>query len=71
MAIHREFESVTDRVTSGVTYTFDQDGGVKIRREHFMPHRMETATSSFDPAPNYEIWPDFGIYDQLIRVDRR
>lgn len=35
------------------------------------PHRVETATSSFDPAPNYEVWPDFGAYDQLIRVERR
>jgi hypothetical protein len=71
MAIHREFETGTDRVTSGVTYTFEQNGAVNIRREVFRPHRMEIATSSFDPARNYEAWPDFGTYDQLIRVERQ
>jgi hypothetical protein len=71
MAVHREFEAGTDRVASGITYTFDQDGTVNIRREFFNPHRVETATSSVDPAANYEAWPDFGTYDPLIRVERR
>lgn len=71
MAIHREFESSTDRVAKGVTCTFDQDGVVSIRRESFLPHREETATSSFDPATHYEARPDFGAYDHLIRVERR
>jgi hypothetical protein len=28
MAVHREFEGQTDKVASGVTYTFDQSGAV-------------------------------------------
>lgn len=71
MATHREFEAETDKVANGVTYTFGQDGTVQIRREFFNPHRVETATSSFDPAPNYSVRPEFGQYDDVIRVERQ
>ena len=70
MAIHREFEAGTDRPTSGVTYSFDPGGAVHIRRESFFPHRVETATASFNPAPSFTSWPVFGQYDDLIRVER-
>lgn len=71
MATHREFAPESDKVISGATYTFDQDGVVQIRREFFDPHRVETATSSFDPAPNYAAVPEFGNYDDVIRVERQ
>ena len=71
MAVHREFEAGTDKVSIGVTYTFDQGGTVQIRRESFAPHRVETATSSFDPAPGFAAWPAFGQYDDLIRIERQ
>jgi len=71
MAVHREFEGETDKVASAMTYIFDQGGTVRIRREFFNPHRLETATSSFDPAPNFAAWPKFGEYDDLIRVERQ
>jgi hypothetical protein len=70
MAIHREFETRTDQVVSSLTYLFDQSGTVHIRREFFKPHRLETAMSAFDPASNYAVWPDFGTYDHLVRVER-
>ena len=70
MVIHREFETDTDQVASGVTYIFDQSGTVLIRREFFKPHRVETATSAFDPTSNDEVWPDFGAYDHLVNVER-
>ena len=71
MATHREFEAETDKVASGATYTFGQDGTVQIRREFFNPYRVETAASSFDPAPNYSVRPEFGQYDDVIRVERQ
>jgi hypothetical protein len=70
MAIHREFEACTDKVGGAVAYTFDQDGTVQIRREHFNPHLVESATSSFDPAPNYSARPAFAHYNDLIRIER-
>jgi len=71
MAVHREFETGTDKVSTGVTYTFDQHGTVQIRRESFTPHQVETAISSFDPAPGFAACPAFGQYDDLIRIERQ
>jgi hypothetical protein len=70
MATHREFEGETDRVVSGISYIFKQDGTVDMRREFFNPHRLETATSSSDVSSNYSPMPEFGDYDDLIRVER-
>lgn len=71
MAVHRDFEADTDSVTGGVTYIFDRSGTMRIRREYFRPHRAETATSSFDPAPLYDMRPEFGQYDDITRVERQ
>jgi hypothetical protein len=71
MAVHREFEADTDSVTGGVTYIFDRSGTMRIRREYFRPHRAETAVSSCDPAPLYDMRPEFGQYDDIIRVERQ
>ena len=71
MAIHREFDTATDQVANGVTYIFDQRGAVRIRREFFKPHRVETSTAVFDPTSNHAVWPDFGTYDHLVRIERR
>ena len=70
MATHREFDGDMDRVTSGTSYIFGQDGVVMIRREFFNPHRLETATSNSDVAANYSPKPKFGHYGDLIRVER-
>ena len=71
MAVHREFDTDTDQVAVGITYTFDQTGVVQIRRECFKPHRVESATSTFDPTINDAVWPAFGTYDDLVLVERR
>ncbi|WP_322085246.1 glycosyltransferase family 9 protein [Burkholderia sp. BCC1999] len=70
MATYREFDGGTDRVISRKSYIFARDGGVTIRREFFDPHRIETATSSADVRPDYSAVPEFGEYDDLVRVER-
>ncbi|MGX9772328.1 hypothetical protein ACWYXN_02340 [Janthinobacterium aestuarii] len=70
MAIHREFDGETDIVVSGISYIFKQDGTVHMRREFFNPHRFETAATSSDVSMNYAATPDFGEYDDFIRVER-
>lgn len=70
MATHREFEGETDKIESGTSYIFGRDGVVQIRREFFNPHRLETSTSSSDVDSNYAAMPEFGEYDDLIRVER-
>jgi hypothetical protein len=70
MATYREFEGDMDRVTSGTSYIFGQDGVVVTRREFFNPHKLEKATSNSDVAANYSPKPKFGHYGDLIRVER-
>lgn len=70
MAIHREFDGNTDTVSKGVTYFFETNGSVEIKRESFNPHRIEKARSTLDINSNYSKVPDFGNYDDLIRVER-
>ncbi len=70
MATYREFENDTDKVVSGTSYIFSQDGNIQIRREVFSPHRIETSTSSGSVAANFAPVPEFGEYDNLIHVER-
>jgi hypothetical protein len=70
MATYREFEGDTDKVVSGTSYIFKQDSVVTMRREFFDPHKLETTTSSADVAANYSPKPEFGRYEDLIRVER-
>lgn len=70
MATYREFEGDTDRVVSGTSYIFSQDGVVSTRREFFNPYKLETATSSADVTANHSPKSKFGQYGDLIRVER-
>jgi hypothetical protein len=70
MATHREFDGDTDTIIVGTTYIFDPSGLAKIQKQHFKPRNMEVANSSVDVASNYSHWPEFGEYDDLIRIER-
>jgi len=70
MATYREFDGDTDNVALGTTYIFSPDGLVKIRKQSFKPASLETAETSADVSQNYTPFPNFGEYDDLIRVER-
>ena len=70
MATYREFDADGDTVTMGTTYNFDPGGTVKIRRQKFKSHSVEMAESSADVSNNYSSWPEFGEYEDFIRVER-
>lgn len=70
MATYREFDGETDKVVGGRSYVFDPDGAIKVRTEFFSPHRLEASTLISDVSFNYSFVPDFGEYDDLIRVER-
>lgn len=71
MAIHREYEGMTDRVTHGTSYIFTRDGNVQIRREFFVPaHRLETAKTQADVSSNYATAPLFGMYEDFMQKER-
>lgn len=70
MATHREFEDATDKVISAISYIFKPDGTVRMRRESFDTRTIETATTLADVSMNYAATPDFGEYDDYIRLER-
>lgn len=66
-----EISKDSDAVATGTTYIFDRHGTVKIQRQSFNPHRLEVSESTVDVAVNYAIWPEFGDYDGLVKVERQ
>jgi hypothetical protein len=70
MATHREFAKDSDEVVDATSYVFKEDGTVHIRREVFNPHRIETTTISSDISKNYADCPEFGEYDDFIKIER-
>ena len=67
---YREYVGDTDKVSMGTTYIFREDGKVKVRKQTFDPtesSRMETIS---DLSQNYDTWPEFGKYDNLIKIER-
>ncbi len=70
MATYREFQGESDAIASGTTYIFEPSGVVKISKQLFDPHTEEVADAHTDVTANYANWPEFGEYDDLIRVER-
>lgn len=70
MATYREFQGDSDTVASGTTYIFEQSGAVKIQKQFFNPHRVEVTDSTIDVTANYARRPEFGEYDDLVKVER-
>ncbi len=71
MAIHREFDGESDKVASGTSYGFSEDGKVRIDRETFLPeHSLEVAHSETDVSSNYESVPKFGQYEAFMKMER-
>lgn len=70
-ATYRTFEGDSDAVAAGATYIFDRYGTVKIQRQSFNPHRLEVSELTVDVAVNYATWPEFGEYDELVKVERQ
>ncbi|RAM61221.1 lytic transglycosylase [Herbaspirillum rubrisubalbicans] len=71
VATYREFVGDTDRVASGTSYIFEQNGTVTIRKEIFFPeYTVQESVSKTDVAANSIAKPEFGVLGDLIRVER-
>lgn len=70
-AVHREFDGDGDKVTKGTSYGFTEDGKLRIDRETFLPeHGLEVAHGHADVSANYEAVPEFGKYEEFMRMER-
>ena len=70
MATHREFEGGSDKVKSGTTYYFKQDGSVTIESEDFLTNTRSVKEAYTDVSGNWEPYPQFGQYLSIIRENR-
>ncbi len=69
-ATHRFFVDYSDKVKLGTTYLFKKDGHLTIRRQSFMPAKLERAEGATKVDGNYALWPCFGDYVDIAKKDR-
>jgi hypothetical protein len=70
MATHREFEDNTDRVKLGTSYIFKPNGMVIVETEDFSSSHITKKQIQVDVNGNWELYPNFGDYRSLTRVER-
>ena len=66
----REFEHGSDKVKSGTTYHFKQNGSVIVENEDFLTNTRSVKETQADVSGNWEAYPQFGQYQSIVRVDR-
>jgi hypothetical protein len=71
MATRRKFEDGSDKVKSGTTYFFKQDGNVTIKSEDFLANTRSVKETQADVSGNWEPYPVFGQYHSIIRENRQ
>lgn len=72
MALYREFEGSTTRVTNSRTYRSRPDGSLIIHEEDAdspTATRLESK-EPIDVSSNWEPYPAFGDYQSLTRIER-
>lgn len=70
MATYRDYIGETDKVATGTSYMFQEDDVVMVQKQTINPPNSETFKIAADINANYSVWPEFGRYDDLIRVER-
>ena len=70
MAVHRSFSDNQKNPSFSTTYMFETDGGVVIWKEKLISGEKSRYEKNFDPAKNYETYPNFGQYESIARRDR-
>jgi len=70
MATYRMFAGDMDKVISGTSYFFKKDGHATIRKQSFIPPTLEQAETLTGISGNYEAYPPFGEYEDLLVLER-
>ena len=71
MAVHREFYDKSDQIKIGNSYIFNKNGDLVIRKKTFNPQSLDETNVSIDTSGNYEKYPNFGQYDNLLKMERQ
>jgi hypothetical protein len=70
MALHRVYAPQSDSVTLGQTFIFSPTGKVAIELVDLQSNQRERKEFAVPIDENWEQFPPFGAYDNLIRVER-
>jgi len=67
-----EYEESSDQKIFSTRYFFSPDGKLKIEKANLKTNEVETLTAknTIDVSANYEKYPEFGKYDDLIKIER-
>jgi len=71
MATHRTFDGQTDKVVSGTTYYFKEDGVVTIENENLLSGSKSEGKIQADISGNWEEYPKFGQYTAVTQINRQ
>jgi hypothetical protein len=66
--ISRKFIEEFDTISGGTDYVFNKDGTVKIIE--YIGQLVQVGTGTYDISKNYDSYPMFGDYDEIIKIDR-
>jgi hypothetical protein len=69
-AVTREYVGASDEIACGELYSFQRDGTVEIQRYTYRPDKIESMNTAGDVSNNYSAVPEFGEYDDLLRIQR-
>ena len=70
MVTHREFDADLSQIVGGTTYVFKPDGNMIIKKENFNKKLTEVSELNVDISANWDTYPKFGQYVQLIKIER-
>jgi hypothetical protein len=70
VAIHREFDGVSDKVIKATTYRFDPNGKCTITTRDYQSGECVQRDTVLDVSMNWDRYPAFGHYESIMRIER-
>jgi hypothetical protein len=71
-ATSRVYVGKTDKVKSGITWLYTQEGLLTVRRTDGITKKTEIKESQVEGGleNHWETWPEFGQYERIIKKER-
>ena len=69
-AIAREFAEESGELSVAMIFAFAENGKIIMEHQNRVTHEIEERRATVDPAPNWDRYPEFGVYDSLLHEER-
>ncbi|MCL1790602.1 MAG: hypothetical protein FWG40_04480 [Peptococcaceae bacterium] len=70
MAYHYTFDKNTNKKAVGTTFKFDETGYILMEIWDYRTGEVEEKDIQSDVTSNWDKFPDFGIYEHLLKENR-